>query len=237
MQIKKYSPLYIAVALLAIVWLSYFVQFHGSFSTEQGTWGTFGDFTGGVLNPLLNFVTIYLLITQYLQSREDAKKQKAIENIKSFESSFFTFTTIALNEYKSYELVRSDTLYKGAAAIGFIQKYVTDTANSGRSIYDAINALDEEQHDSIYSLASSFCVIFKLIEDSCPDEAKENYVNILSMLLPTKVTYLLCIAEACTKWKILKHPRGLGYFSKPSVAGVLEHFERMQPKASKAPNA
>jgi hypothetical protein len=66
--------------------------------------------------------------------------------------------------------------------------------------------------------------VFKLIEDSCPEEAKDKYINLFSMLLPAKVTFLLCMAEALTKWKILKYPRELGYFNKESVRKVLNHY-------------
>lgn len=222
----RYSPLYISVILLGVVWALYFSQFNGGLSPSQGDWGTFGDFTGGVLNPMLNFITIYLLITQYIQSRADSKAQTHAEEIKAFESSFFTFITIALNEYKSYEVAEGGVIYKGAAAIGYIQSYVQSAAKSTEPLYDSFNKLDEKHDDSIYSLVSSFCVVFKLIEDSCPPDAKDRYVNTLSMLLPTKMIYLLCIAEALTKWKIMMHPRNLNYFSKPSVAKVLSHFKQ-----------
>lgn len=223
----RYSPLYISVILLGVVWALYFLNFNAGFSANQGDWGTFGDFTGGVLNPLLNFITIYLLITQYLQSRAASKAQTHAEEVKAFEGSFFTFVTIALNEYKSYEILENGVIYKGAAAIGLIQRHVMDASKKSEPLYDTINKLDEKYHDSIYSLVSSFCVIFKLIEDSCPTDAKERYVNTLSMLLPTKMIYLICIAEALTKWKIMMHPRNLNYFSKPSVAKVLSHFTQI----------
>ncbi|WP_447769651.1 hypothetical protein [Pseudomonas kilonensis] len=223
----RYSPLYISVILLGVVWALYFSQFNAGFSSSQGDWGTFGDFTGGVLNPLLNFITIYLLITQYIQSRSESKAQAHADEIKTFEGSFFTFVTIALNEYKSYEIIENGVTYKGAAAIGFIQAQIVSASKSATPLYDTINNLDEKYNDSIYSLVSSFCVIFKLIEDSCPLDAKDRYVSTLSMLLPTKVTYLMCIAEALTKWKIMVHPRKLNYFTKPSVAKVISYFNQI----------
>ncbi|MGE6316471.1 hypothetical protein ACQKC1_11955 [Shewanella baltica] len=47
----------IALALLG----TYFLNFNGAFG-NQGDFGTFGDFLGGVLNPILGFTTVFLLI-------------------------------------------------------------------------------------------------------------------------------------------------------------------------------
>ncbi|MDD5265978.1 MAG: hypothetical protein PHO08_02460 [Methylococcales bacterium] len=44
----------IGLCLVAVVILGfYFGNFHGGLSTENGVWGTFGDYVGGILNPLI----------------------------------------------------------------------------------------------------------------------------------------------------------------------------------------
>jgi len=49
----------------------YFVQFNDGFSGDHQRWGTFGDYLGGVLSPLLSFFTlIAMLITINLQTKE-----------------------------------------------------------------------------------------------------------------------------------------------------------------------
>ncbi|MBF8675921.1 hypothetical protein IRZ53_15305 [Pseudomonas fulva] len=222
----KYNALYISVLLLLAVWGLYFGNFHGSLSEVQGDWGTFGDFTGGVINPLLNFITIYLLITQYRTSREDMTREREEGDIKSFESSFFTFTTIALNEYRDFEIEISGISYKAAEAVSMIQKYVEASTVPKQALAD----LDGESHDVIYSLVASFCVVFRLIQDSCPAKAKEKYTQTLSMLLPIKVTYLLCICDSFTKWGMLDHPKALGYFNKESVKLVHDHYAAVASK-------
>lgn len=59
----------IIVAVLAIG--AYGVKFYGPLSTEQETWGQFGDFVGGTMNPLFAFSGLMaLLYTIVLQSRE-----------------------------------------------------------------------------------------------------------------------------------------------------------------------
>lgn len=223
----SYKPLTLAIILLGIVWVFYFSNFNNGLSASQGDWGTFGDFTGGVVNPLLNFITIYLLITQYKEASKDLKRQREEDAIKSFEGSFFTFTTIALNEYKTYEIKFDGEIYKSAEAIGFIQEFVEQSSKKGEKVGIKFNELDQQLHDSIFSLISSYCVVFKLIEDSCPAAAKDKYINLFSMLLPTKITFLLCICETATKWKMLDYPRRLSYFDKESVGKALRHYRSL----------
>jgi hypothetical protein len=221
----KYNALYISIALLAAVWSIYFYSFHGPLSPTQADWGTFGDFTGGVINPLLNFITIYLLITQYRVSREDMLLEREDADIKAFESSFFNFTTIALSEYRNFEISEGGRVFKGAEAVSVIQKRIEAIGASGEiSARQELINMDRNSHDAIYSLVAGFCVIFRLIQDSCPSQAKQKYTQTLSMLLPIKITYLLCVCETCSSWGMLDHPRDLGYYDKESVKFVLEHY-------------
>jgi uncharacterized membrane protein len=81
----------------------YDVNFAGKDNVMYSKWGTFGDYFGGVLNPILSFLAlIALLLTIVLQSRElrlsreelekstDAlEKQSETLKIQNFESTFF----------------------------------------------------------------------------------------------------------------------------------------------------
>jgi len=58
------------MAIGTVFWL-YFTNFTGELSKKNDVWGTFGDFIGGTLNPILSFFAlIALLLTIVLQSRE-----------------------------------------------------------------------------------------------------------------------------------------------------------------------
>lgn len=52
-------------------------------SKENGDWGTFGDFFGGVMNPILGFINLFLLSTtlslQIKSSREQSKNTQIQE--------------------------------------------------------------------------------------------------------------------------------------------------------------
>ncbi len=53
----------IAIILLVIILGIYFLNFHGSLSADKGDFGTFGDFVGGSLNPLLAFLSLIAIIS------------------------------------------------------------------------------------------------------------------------------------------------------------------------------
>lgn len=61
----------IGTLLTAGAFAAYFIHFHSGFSTDHQAWGTFGDFIGGTLNPLLSFLALLaLLLTIVLQSKQ-----------------------------------------------------------------------------------------------------------------------------------------------------------------------
>jgi large-conductance mechanosensitive channel len=78
------------VSLIAtIVIPSYLIKFsnfsicHPNFSTTNGDWGTFGDYIGGILNPIIAFCALYWIVkTYHLQNEElkDTKKELEIAN-------------------------------------------------------------------------------------------------------------------------------------------------------------
>lgn len=58
------------VSMVTVIAL-YKYNFRGDFSEENAVWGTFGDYVGGTLNPILSFITlITIIITIHLQHKE-----------------------------------------------------------------------------------------------------------------------------------------------------------------------
>lgn len=61
----------LAIVMMAAAFILYFLNFNGEFTSQPEYWGTFGDFIGGTLNPILSFFALMaLLITIILQNRE-----------------------------------------------------------------------------------------------------------------------------------------------------------------------
>lgn len=60
--------------------VSYVFAFKNHVAGGPGDWGTFGDFIGGISNPLLSFLTIILLVASLrLQARELKESTKAVK--------------------------------------------------------------------------------------------------------------------------------------------------------------
>ncbi|WP_417463564.1 hypothetical protein [Kordiimonas sp.] len=96
-----------AVAILVLCLLAYFIWFYfvhqQMLSPNANTWGTFGDFIGGIANPLIALFTLNFVIRAYnLQSLELVETRVALEE-SSREQSLNRQIT-ALNAMMSVEL-------------------------------------------------------------------------------------------------------------------------------------
>ena len=84
----RITPYAVAFAFLVIS-LIYFSNFNGSFG-NQSDFGAFGDFLGGVLNPILSFFAIVLLIASIkfqLEELKGTRKEMANSAIAQKEST------------------------------------------------------------------------------------------------------------------------------------------------------
>ncbi|TVO34740.1 hypothetical protein [Vibrio algivorus] len=70
-EISYYIPR-IAIIVVTALLVLYFINFNNGFG-DQATFGAFGDFLGGVLNPILSFLTIVLLIYSIRFQLEELK--------------------------------------------------------------------------------------------------------------------------------------------------------------------
>jgi phosphotransferase system glucose/maltose/N-acetylglucosamine-specific IIC component len=145
------------VALLTVLLLAafYFWNFHGSISVSQDTWGQFGDFIGGALNPIIGLFGLFaLLMTLVLQTKEleltrEELKRTAISQVKSEQALSKQSETMEL----STRLAVLNTL------LAHIDKWKerARTANVGPNEYPEYKYWVEERHpvliaelDSLY---------------------------------------------------------------------------------------
>lgn len=113
-NISKYLKfiLIFTIALLIFVILFYVIYFafinDYSLSNQTDTWGQFGDYLGGVLNPIFAFFTILLLlITIYQQKNElkDNKEQKLKEDIVLILKEITDRITPWLDQYEGKDII------------------------------------------------------------------------------------------------------------------------------------
>lgn len=58
-------------SLIGIILTLYFYRFHAALSLDSATWGQFGDYVGGVINPILGFFSfITLLLALQVQAAQ-----------------------------------------------------------------------------------------------------------------------------------------------------------------------
>jgi hypothetical protein len=58
--IKRYWAILFVILVYGILLYKYFSHFNSGYSYENGDWGTFGDFLGGSLSPLIGIISIIL---------------------------------------------------------------------------------------------------------------------------------------------------------------------------------
>lgn len=80
---KAWILICIAAFFAVAISMSYFLNFHGGVSLDNSDWGTFGDFIGGILNPIFGFLgLIALLWTINLQIKELEATRQELENTR-----------------------------------------------------------------------------------------------------------------------------------------------------------
>lgn len=69
--LKKNKVVIAVASLIVIIPLSFYGWYYSNIIVSQETWGQFGDYFGGTVNPLLSFLTIIILVNSiYLQQRQ-----------------------------------------------------------------------------------------------------------------------------------------------------------------------
>lgn len=75
-------PFWFVAGVFAVATFLYRDQFGTSRSSDPATWGQFGDFLGGVINPMVGLITIVLLLAT-LRSQRAQLDQEKLSNLKT----------------------------------------------------------------------------------------------------------------------------------------------------------
>ncbi len=140
-------------------------------STDSSLWGTFGDFIGGILNPLIAFLAFYwltrsviiqkteLAATQkVLAETEKATKEQAItQEKKRFEDTFHSLLS-QLNSI-SQQITHEHVLREKPRASKLSQLHTSVINNSGNNIQVAIEKMRE--HDA--ECSHYFRVLYQIL--------------------------------------------------------------------------
>lgn len=137
------SVVAVAVGSVVFVFGAYFFMFGGDgFSRSSADWGTFGDFVGGSLNPLLSFFgLIALLLTIVLQGRELELTRKELKRS-------------ADSQEKTQLLL--DSQIKTQAKQQFESTYFSLLNQHNKKLEDILAVSEAQKSPLIYSLERSF---------------------------------------------------------------------------------
>lgn len=183
------------------------------------TWGAFGDFIGGTLNPILTFFSICLILLTVYQNKkaldfnseelalsrkaqqDSAKSQQLIQktqNLQQFDSLFFSL----LNQFKHQQDVlcslneesksKVDKIYRSI----FVEDYKAELEEKRHNLL---------QYQELYQYFICLFQLFKLINTKINRSSNETekieewgdyilekqYTNILRSIIPPKLQQLL----------------------------------------------
>ena len=163
----------IAVAAFIFVLERYINNFKTfPIANDSATWGTFGDYLGGTLNPIISFLALIgLLYTIHQQAQEmqatreelkqaaeQQRRQSEIFNLQQFESTFFSLLE---QHNKVVERIEVESIYEELHNIynKKIDQITTREPSEELSNSHAIKSIN--QH---YELKSYFNLLFQILK-------------------------------------------------------------------------
>ncbi|WP_410732019.1 hypothetical protein [Citrobacter freundii] len=167
------KALWIAVFLLAFVallgvffsyyyWFKVELDFHISKSPE--VWGQFGDFAGGLINPILSFITVIILIITSLYQQKQYERLEKREKNKIFDDRFYgmiSYQRDFANDFKCKLPNGIDANVKELTIC--VEDIFFDTDD-----HSYIN--DDNFKESIFPLIRGFYILVKMINEHHEEE-------------------------------------------------------------------
>lgn len=210
-----------AVLLVGLVLTLYFTHFDGEFSKSNDDWGTFGDFVGGTLNPILAFFSfVALLITLVMQSKQLELSSKELsatrkELERTAQAQEDSYGMLIVQNKTQIKQQFENTFFSILHQLNIIGEQVRDLKDGGNSLngksvltsciewVDAMHHFHKEINldtcqGEIVSDAPMvnqyFKVLYqalKFIESNEPDIKGKTYSNLIRSMIPDHVLMLL----------------------------------------------
>lgn len=175
-----------ASASLVLVALAYFVNFYlklgFGISTDVADWAALGDYMGGLLGPLLNFITIFILVKSLVfqrssneELRAEIERNRKIDRLRSFENLFFNMLETQKNIFEALSLdVEVDgklLSYNDAEAVAVLEENIEDLRETGASVKEIGKYLEEiDSSDKIFGVLRSFYITVRMVSEKLSDE-------------------------------------------------------------------
>ncbi|WOE42614.1 hypothetical protein [Acinetobacter chinensis] len=201
-----------------LYWYQFNYKLELPLSKSQEVWGQMGDFLGGTLNPVLTFITVFLLICSLnhqlranLSLEEQLKTNKKNEDLRTFENSFFHLINCQNELFRNFKIEvieenKKEILYQDHA-VKKIEKvtemYINDELLSN-DIFQLYIMLNKKYN--LYEVLRSFYVIVSLIDKMLSDEngfsIEDRKIYYLRLINVTTFSNLILI---CASVQFLKN--------------------------------
>ncbi|MEN3110014.1 hypothetical protein ACFONG_12245 [Uliginosibacterium paludis] len=197
----------IAVFLVGALYsVNFFYFFGGALSNDGANWDQFGDYFGGVLNPILSFISIFLVVRSLVLQSEANQAGERGERIRAFESLFFNMIDRQSAGFSDFSIRSKGRVLTASEAVRFIEGEIERiSSNSIEEIPNAIKFYDDG--DEIFKLSRMFYVSEKIVHEKLSDENgfskkdREMYYNVLINMSDFALLRLIMISMRFLSYK------------------------------------
>ncbi|HID9088955.1 hypothetical protein [Enterobacter mori] len=228
--------IYFSLFFIVVVILAYVYNFNTGKGLSKSTevWAQFGDYLGGVVNPILTFLSIVLLIRSVNLQREansslivENKRQEHLDYLKNFEARFYNLIDAQRTAFDKFRLSKEDGAeVKGGEAVNYLEELIFSKKNEGFSRSDIANDISEcDVSESIHSSARRFYLLLKLIDEKLSGQEKKEYYEVLINLTDFPLVRLMVLTLCVYDWSIINYIDSSGVLAKDELIEYKSHFE------------
>lgn len=215
----------VASIIIVLVFSFYFVNYHGSVGSQE-VLGQFGDFVGGILNPILSFTTIILLIKSLRFQRIELNK--VAEELELTRQVHRTDVNMRHYEYLIEELLDLESDFiKASSIIGVLLEEQIELSASDIGVKGEYRLMDILSNQVLFDAAIKYGYVVHLRKTPRksetvfqPIEGKFNVLNEQFITMKFWVNQLERLE--CPMWRALKI-LDVGN-------DILKDYYRIQPK-------
>jgi len=181
-MVNRYVLAAITLAVLSVgsyvFWFAY--RLNLDFAQDPTVWGTFGDYVGGTINPVLSFLSLIFLIrsvTLQIDANHDLRKElkenEKNEQVKAVTTLFFSMINSQREMFSSFK-ISTDGVEKytyATAAVIHLEDKVEELREANEADDKVSMYLEKEDaNEQIFGILRSFYITVQVICERLSDE-------------------------------------------------------------------